>query len=277
MNETEEATESRSRRLWYKFISMASTVLLIVAVAFCVYVIYQSSTVGYVNLFGHSFFRVVSDSMEPELAVGALIMTSEEDFDNIQEGDIICFTSKDSLYGQVITHRVVGITEYKGERALRTKGDHNNSEDGSYVLRDNYIAKVTYYTKSGSFIEKIYMVMTDRVGFFSFLVIPIVIIVVFILKENLRKMKKEIDEARRMLQEEEKEHKELSKPPNGEEIAESSAEGQTDEIDRMMKDYGMKREDIQKLYSEVRAEILQRKNEKEGKGISIDDDSLQEK
>lgn len=65
---------------------------------------------------------VVSESMEPTFYKGDMIVVQGEEFEDLQEGDIIIFRSK--YIAMPIIHRVIE----KNETALQTKGDNNNAQ-----------------------------------------------------------------------------------------------------------------------------------------------------
>lgn len=186
--------QNNKKKISEKILSVSTSVLLILALIFCFSVVYQIQRYRYVSVFGCSVFRVVSDSMEPEIPVGALLLSKKTDIEKIKLGDVICFRSMESyMYGQIVTHRVVGIEQTKnGEIALRTRGDSNNSEDGFYVTSHNLVGKVIDHTGEGSFIMNAYSVLTSGFGFFTLIVIPVVVITVIILHENIKKIKEEM-------------------------------------------------------------------------------------
>lgn len=90
------------------------------------------------------FYTVVSGSMEPTLNIGDIVIVRDSNtFYQITVGDIIVFKSpleKD----KVIVHRVVGIREDMGERALITKGDNNLSRDPWIVKETHYLGKMLF-------------------------------------------------------------------------------------------------------------------------------------
>lgn len=189
------------KKLSEKILSVATSILLVLALIFCFSVVYQMQTKRFVSVFGCSVFRVITDSMEPEIPIGALIISKETPIEKIEVGDIICFRSLESyMNNSIVTHRVVGVTEKNGEIALRTRGDSNNSEDGFYVTQYNLIGKVIYHTNEGSFITNAYSILTSGIGFFTLIVIPVIVITVFILHEYLSKIKKELQKMKEELQ-----------------------------------------------------------------------------
>ena len=203
---------NRKKKTSEKIISVLTSLLLAFAVIICFTVVYQMQTKRYVSLFGCSVFRVVSDSMEPEIPVGALIISKETNIEQIVLGDIICFRSLESyMYDQVVTHRVVGIEETRtGEIAFRTRGDSNHSDDGFFVTKTNLIGKVIYHTDEGSFITNAYAVLTSGIGFFTLIVIPVIVITVIILHENIKKITNEMKAIRAELDREAKKEAEAS-------------------------------------------------------------------
>ena len=183
----EMAPPVRQKKISEKILSVSTSVLLVLAILICFTVIYQIQTRRFVSIFGFSVFRVVSDSMEPEIPVGALLISHKTDIAEIEKGDIICFRSLEPyMYGQVVTHRVVGIgTNEDGEIFLRTRGDSNTSEDGFYVNSLNLIGKAVYYTGEDSLLMNTYAILTSGPGFFTLIVIPILVIAVFVLQEYI--------------------------------------------------------------------------------------------
>ena len=190
-----DSTKS-TKKLWVKIISIITSVLLAISVIFCVYVAIQVALKKKVELFGHTFYRVVSDSMEPTLPVGAMIVTKTCSIDSVQagpDGDIICFYSLDpSMRGAVITHRAVEIEIKNGQLTLHTKGDNNNSEDGFLVTEANFIGKVVSYTDRNSFAFGAIQLLTSKIGFFTCIGIPVLIIAVVIFRHSIKTMREEI-------------------------------------------------------------------------------------
>ena len=79
-----------------RIITTVVTLILISAIALCLFVTIQVLGKGYTSFGGYSFFRVITGSMEPEIPVGTLILTKEVDINTLNIGDIISFRSKSS-------------------------------------------------------------------------------------------------------------------------------------------------------------------------------------
>lgn len=193
MSTEEVNVPKKGRKLSEKIFSVSTSVLLVIAILFCGFVMLQISRNGYVTVFGCSFFRVATESMEPELPVGSIIISKKTDIEDIEVGDIISFHSRESyMAGQIVTHRVVEIKEIEGEICLVTRGDSNNSVDGYYVTGENLVGKIIYVMEQGGFITTVYSLLTNKIGFFTIVIVPVLILVTVIMQENVKKITKEI-------------------------------------------------------------------------------------
>ena len=184
-----------------KLISISTSLLLAAAVLFCVFVLYQIRRDGYVTIFGCSVFHVVSGSMEPEIPVGALIISQKTEIEDIEVGDIISFRSLESyMQGSIVTHRVVEIHKKDGELALVTQGDANNSMDAYYVTRDNLVGRIIYHTPDGNFITSLYGFLTNKAGFFVIVIVPVILLTATIMQDNMKKIRREIKRMKREIE-----------------------------------------------------------------------------
>ena len=88
-----------------------------------------------VKKLGHKGYSILTDSMEPTIMVGDLVIIKKHDFDNLEEGDIIAFLVDSNKGPVVVVHRFL-----KYENALVPK------EDGSFSVGE----KTLVTTKEGS-------------------------------------------------------------------------------------------------------------------------------
>lgn len=91
------------------------------------------------RLIGLQVYSVLSGSMEPTYHVGALIYVKTVDPFELEEGDVITFMLDEDT---IATHRVVGVVPDEEDASVvrfRTKGDANDTEDGSLVHYKNVI------------------------------------------------------------------------------------------------------------------------------------------
>ena len=137
------------RNKLYKIIEALTGLILVFAVILMMTIVSQITSKGYVTIGGYGLFKVATGSMEPTIETGSLIMSSEIDIEDVRINDIICFESNNPMMlGQVITHRVVGIGNVNGVLRLTTQGDANTVEDALYVIEEDLIGKVVWYSES---------------------------------------------------------------------------------------------------------------------------------
>ena len=191
MEETLE--ESKQTRLQQRM-GWLVTVLLVLAVALCLYTAIQVLSHGYVNLGGIMMFRVVTGSMEPTIPVGALLVTQQVDIESIRVDDIICFrTQVSEIWGKIVTHRVVGVMESGlGGVLLETKGDANLVMDGYYVDSTNFVGKVIWHTGDGSMLANVLSLFTSKIGFLGCIVFPALLLAALILKDSVSSIRQEL-------------------------------------------------------------------------------------
>lgn len=197
-NKKENAKPKKTKTRAEKIFSVATSVLLAAAILFCGFVMIQIMRDGYVTIFGYSVFHVVSDSMEPTIPVGTLIISQKTDINDIKQRDIITFRSLDTyMLDKMVTHRVAEVKTVDGETALVTRGDNNNSVDAHYVTAKNLVGRVVYQTPGGNIFEKLYDLLTTKMGFLSIVVMPVTLLAAIILRENVKRIKREIANIRR--------------------------------------------------------------------------------
>lgn len=127
------------------------------------------------DLFGFSAFRVVTGSMEPTLPVDSLIVTRKTQPEEIREGDIITFYSRDpALAGSTNTHRVVAVQQQEdGSYVYRTKGDNNPVEDEYVTFAADVIGVVA---ACSPLLGRAVRLAANPLIFFPFLIVPLVVL-----------------------------------------------------------------------------------------------------
>jgi len=172
-----------------KAVSRITSVLvfLIFAAGLFVFIsVIMSSRSGVPNLLGYSFFSVKTSSMVPTYPVGSVVITKKVNTNTLKAGDVITFYSDDPIISGIPnTHRIIAIGKDKeGKTYFITKGDNNPTADKYPVYEAKVIGKVQGSIGSlGSILGK----FKNRYAMFFLLIVPIVLIVVFELK-NITKL-----------------------------------------------------------------------------------------
>ena len=148
------------------------------------------------NFFGYSLFRVMTGSMEPTIPTNSLIVVQRTDTQQLVEGDIITFYSRDpSLMGEPNTHRIVRFEQDGEKRLIYTKGDANNIEDHYAAHEEDVIGRVVYSSeKIGNFVRFV----SNPVVFIPLIVIPLAIMLLRSLYDGIvaaKNLAKEEEEA----------------------------------------------------------------------------------
>lgn len=94
------------------------------------------------NFLGYTPNLVMSESMEPTILTGDLILSKQIDFEDVQVGDIIVYKhTYENGEHQAIVHRVIE----KTDEYLVLKGDNNENRDPWNVYPEDVRAKVVLY------------------------------------------------------------------------------------------------------------------------------------
>ena len=88
---------------------------------------------------GLNVYTVLSGSMEPTYHVGSLIYVKDVDTDELKAGDVITYMLDEDT---IVTHRIADVIPDETDPSIirfQTKGDANDSVDGSLVHYKNVI------------------------------------------------------------------------------------------------------------------------------------------
>lgn len=139
------------------------------------------------NILGYKAYIVTTDSMQPSINAGDIVIVKNGKKDKIGQGDVITFNQND----EVITHRVIkNITEENNVEYI-TKGDNNNTEDTFKVKYDDVIGKMVITIP---YLGKIISILDNKIIILILLLVILMIIFIKIEKneklENRREKKK---------------------------------------------------------------------------------------
>lgn len=185
--------KSKKQKAGRKLISGGITLLLVFSVGLCLFIVVQMLSHGYASLGGYSCFKVITGSMEPALSVGDLIVTKKTAPEEIAVGDVVSFYAQSpGMVGAIITHRVINTyVDENGTVSLLTKGDANLSMDGYAVTDENLIGKVIWESGDSLF-SNVLAFLSNKYGFLACIALPVLIIAIWILSDNVRAMKRDM-------------------------------------------------------------------------------------
>ena len=160
----------------FKIFSIIFKVLIwICLIAFVISVCMQRFSNNRLSVFNFRMFTVVSGSMKPKYNIGDVLIAKEIKPEDIKVGDTISYQGTvNSFKDKVVTHQVVGIETVDGKYYFRTKGLANLVED-PIVSENQVYGKVIYKSFIISFIYKI---VSTNVGFYAFIIVPILYIII---------------------------------------------------------------------------------------------------
>lgn len=149
--------------MFKKIVNVLSIILIVILTAVVIFSLTSRMMGNTPSVFGNYIFRVSSDSMEPTLKVGDVILVRSVDAEDIKKGDIITFKSKEgSMYGREVTHRVVTDPEQKnGTYYYQTQGDVEGAPLDQIITYDQIQGK---FTRKLTLITKFYGFVSTPVG-----------------------------------------------------------------------------------------------------------------
>lgn len=115
-----------------KILNVISTILVAIVVVLALLLVGA-------RFIGLNVYTVLSGSMEPTYHVGSLIYVKDIDTDELKAGDVITYMLDEDT---IVTHRIVDVIPDETDPSIirfQTKGDANDSVDGSLVHYKNVI------------------------------------------------------------------------------------------------------------------------------------------
>lgn len=131
------------------------------------------------SVFGFVPLTIQSESMEPEIKKGDLIIAKEYNPNKreLKEDDVISFYTEIQNQRVVITHRIEHIININGMVSYVTKGDNNKISDENQVATGDIVAvwdgfRVPYLGTLLTFLK-------TKTGFVCFVILPLALFFVY--------------------------------------------------------------------------------------------------
>ncbi len=123
------------------------------------------------SIFGYSFYYVLTESMEPEIMAGEMILCKSTDPKDLKVGDTVTYVGEVGvLKDKVITHKII---EIKGDFFI-TQGVANDIPDPA-IKSSQILAR---YVATVPFAGKLFSVINSKFGFIFLIATPLVILIV---------------------------------------------------------------------------------------------------
>lgn len=172
-----------------KIFRILKWVVLIVTVFFLILAINTRFNIFKDEIFGFKTYVIVSDSMNPKLKVGDIIITKKVATENLKPNDVISYQGLTSDFkDKIITHKIEYVTKEDKRYIFYTKGTANNTMDPA-VYEEQIYGKMVY--KSFVF-SRISRIVRTKIGFLLIVLIPILFMCVIEAKEIKKILKKMI-------------------------------------------------------------------------------------
>lgn len=171
------------------------------------------------DFFGFKPFIVVTQSMEPIIDAGDLILVKEKGKDyDYKVGDIISFNESDADGSLIIvTHEIVAISGVGDNREIITKGVNNNTTDAGVITPEQIEGVYLFRVKGmGNFA----MFMQSPIGIIVILGVFVAIFIAYDMFSRKRKLRQSLNDTNTLQKEIERlkelsENSESAKPESG--------------------------------------------------------------
>lgn len=174
------------KKVMMKILNILKIIILVLLVLFVIATAYQKIIPNNPSIFGFRTFSIITNSMSPILKRGDVILVKEYQISEYKVGDIITFKGMGGeLDGKIVTHELVSRSKEDGKNIFYTKGKKNSSLDPA-VYEEQILGKYVYKFKIFSIIERL---MDSTIGFILVILIPLVFIYFFEIKDIINEIK----------------------------------------------------------------------------------------
>lgn len=171
-----------------KILNVISTVIFVLILILTAVMFLARARGEAPKLFGYRFLRVVTDSMEPEIMVGDVVICKEAEPHTLKRGDTITYRSQaPGTAGRLITHKIVEdpVLLNDGSYRFQTQGIKPGAIPDKPISQDQVVGLVT--GKSG-IITAVYGLFSTKAGLLIFL-LPVLLIIGSEVKTIIRTLK----------------------------------------------------------------------------------------
>lgn len=176
------------KKVIMNIVKVFETLILTIGILLCVFVILQKTICKNTGVFGYYTYVIVTNSMEPEINVGDIILVHKVNPNKIKVGDTISYMGTvDTFKDKIIAHEVQDIVVEDNKKIFYTKGINNMATDPA-VYEDQIYGKVVHKFITISFVSHL---IRSKLGFFVLIFLPLASILAFELVNIIMNLKKE--------------------------------------------------------------------------------------
>lgn len=127
------------------------------------------------TFFGYNLYYIVTESMEPDLEVGDIILSKEvTDYSSLEIGDVITYQGEVGSYAnKLITHQIIDIDASNPNNIIfTTKGTNPMSTVDPLIEQDQIVSKMVFEIP---LLGKLMQLINKPIGFILLIVIPLAI------------------------------------------------------------------------------------------------------
>ena len=158
-------------KLISKIFKVASYCLLGLIICLSVFVLALRFLGESPSVFGYSFYYVLTESMEPEIMAGDMILCKVTDTDDLQVGDVITYNGEvGEMKGKIITHKIIEINE----GTFVTQGVANDIPDPPIKAKQILSRYVATIPLAG----EVFSIINSKIGFILLIITPLGMLII---------------------------------------------------------------------------------------------------
>ena len=129
------------------------------------------------SIFGYYFFSIKTESMEPSIKKGDIIVCKKYQNSDIKKGDIVSFLTMEDDRTIILTHRIEKVYDDGALISYQTKGDKNEKADNVHITRNDILCK--YINIRIPLLGYLFNFLKSKIAFFIFVIIPLFITFIY--------------------------------------------------------------------------------------------------
>lgn len=174
---------SKGRKVYRIVSSIITTVVLLFLCAVALFAIIQRSTDKSPNLFGYYTYTVLTDSMEPTLVPGDVILSKKAVAEELKVQDVVTYKPEHGpLEGHNVTHRIIEVFTLGDKLYVRTQGDNATGADSP--IEAEKIESVMIREMDG--VSKLLNFFKKPIGFICLIALPLLLLLVLVILSYFR-------------------------------------------------------------------------------------------